>query len=203
MKGGRCGCCRCGPTYHEAGGRGGRTIGAKRSILVERLGLPVAAQVDSARPHDLVAGRALLHDALPELPRVHAVLADRGHQALGPAAGRHGAHLAVKAQPAGSVGFVPVAMLWRAENAFAQLGRWRRLSRCFKGTTASAGATPSPGRSPLARRAVTTNGPCWRRPSASPARTRPMPHPPLAMRTTTGRAHRARSLHSYTAPQFS
>jgi hypothetical protein len=32
---------RAGPTFHNAGGRGGRTIGAKRSILVEYLGLPL------------------------------------------------------------------------------------------------------------------------------------------------------------------
>lgn len=31
---------RAGPTFHEAGGRGGHTIGAKRSILIEILGLP-------------------------------------------------------------------------------------------------------------------------------------------------------------------
>jgi len=102
--------------------------------------LPVAARVDPARPHDVRAGRALLHEALPDLPRVRAVLGDRGYRALGPAAERHGAHVEIKAQPAGSAGFVPIAMLWRAENAFAQLGRWRRLARCFEGTTASARA---------------------------------------------------------------
>jgi len=31
---------RFGPTFHNAGGRGGRTVGAKRSILIEILGLP-------------------------------------------------------------------------------------------------------------------------------------------------------------------
>jgi hypothetical protein len=35
---------RAGPTFHEAGGR---TNGSKRTILVERLGLPIAARVDS------------------------------------------------------------------------------------------------------------------------------------------------------------
>jgi len=37
--------------------RGGRSIGTKRTLLVEILGLPVAAHVDSARPHDVAAAR--------------------------------------------------------------------------------------------------------------------------------------------------
>lgn len=60
---------RAGPTFHNAGGRGGRTIGAKRSILVEILGLPLAVRVDPAAPHDVRVGRDLLTDHLPELPR--------------------------------------------------------------------------------------------------------------------------------------
>ena len=58
---------RYGPTFHEAGGRGGRTIGTKRTLLVEILGLPVAAGACSARPHDVVAARELLRDRLPDL----------------------------------------------------------------------------------------------------------------------------------------
>lgn len=131
---------RYGPTYHQAGGPGGRVSGAKRSLLVEVLGLPVAVRVDSARPHDVQAGRALLHDALPALPRVRAVLGDRAYRDLDRAAARHGAHVEIKARPSGATGFVPLRHLWRVENAFAQLGRWRRLSRCYEGTTASARA---------------------------------------------------------------
>jgi hypothetical protein len=33
---------RAGPTFHEKGGRGERTNGAKRSIVIEILGLPLA-----------------------------------------------------------------------------------------------------------------------------------------------------------------
>ncbi len=131
---------RYGPTFHQAGGRGGRTIGTKRSILVEILGLPVAAHVDSARPHDVRAGRELLHQALPHLPRVHAVLGDRGYRALEKATQHHHARLEIKAPLPGQVGFAPYQTLWRVENAFAQLGRWRRLSRCYEGTKASAKA---------------------------------------------------------------
>ena len=131
---------RYGPTYHQAGGRGGRTIGAKRTVLVEILGLPVAAHVESARPHDVQAGRELIHEALPLQPRVSNVLGDRGYRALGKATEQHGARLVIKAPPAGRTGFTPIAPLYKVEHAFAQLGRWRRLSRCFEGTAASARA---------------------------------------------------------------
>lgn len=42
--------------------------------------------------------------------------------------------------PTGTTGFVPIGPLWRVEHAFAQLGRWRRLSRCYEGTADSARA---------------------------------------------------------------
>ena len=53
---------------------------------------------------------------------------------------RHGVRLVIKAPPAGRTGFTPIAPVYKVEHAFAQLGRWRRLSRCFEGTAASARA---------------------------------------------------------------
>ena len=67
--------------FHEKGGRGGRTNGAKRSIVVESLGLPLAVQVESARPHDVSAGRRLLDGTLSDLGSVKAIVADRGYRA--------------------------------------------------------------------------------------------------------------------------
>jgi putative transposase len=131
---------RAGPTFHNAGGRGGRTIGTKRSILVEILGLPIAARVDPARPHDVRVGRELLADRLDELPRVSAIVADRGYRGLAKMAARRHVTLDIKAPPKGTSGFVPLAPLYKVEHAFAQLGRWRRLSRCYEGTEASARA---------------------------------------------------------------
>ncbi|HEX2704480.1 MAG TPA: transposase [Candidatus Lustribacter sp.] len=131
---------RSGPTFHAAGGRGGRTFGAKRSILVEILVLPLAVRVDPARPHDVVAGRELLADRLPELPRVRAVVADRAYRGLARLAARRQLALDIKVPPPGTSGFVPLRPLYRVEHAFAQLGRWRRLSRCYEGTAASARA---------------------------------------------------------------
>lgn len=135
MKGGR-----YGPTFHNAGGRGGRTIGTKRTILVEILGLPLSARADPARPHDVRAGRDLLHDSLAGLPRVRVIVADRGYRGLRNLASRRNLRLDIKAPPKGQVGFRPIASLYKVEHAFAQLGRWRRLSRCYEDTEASATA---------------------------------------------------------------
>jgi putative transposase len=48
--------------------------------------------------------------------------------------------LDLKAPPPGVSGFTPVWPLWKIEHVFAQLGRWRRLSRCYEGSAASARA---------------------------------------------------------------
>lgn len=131
---------RGGPTFHSSGGRGGRTFGTKRSILVEVLGLPLAVRVDAAAPHDVSAGRKLLGARLGELPDVKAIVADRGYRGLKVLAQSRGLNLDIKAPPKGSKKFVALAPLYRVEHAFAHLGRWRRLSRCYEGTEASARA---------------------------------------------------------------
>jgi len=115
---------RYGPTFHEPGGRGGQTIGTKRTLLVEILGLPVAAGACSARPHDVVAARELLRDRrLPRLPRPRPARRTQARRA------RH--------QGAASGSIWP---LYKVEHTIAQLGRWRRLSRCYEGSEASARA---------------------------------------------------------------
>ena len=48
--------------------------------------------------------------------------------------------LDIKAPPKGQVGFRPIAPLYKVEHVFAQLGRWRRLSRCYEASEASATA---------------------------------------------------------------
>jgi len=65
-----------GPTFHEKGGRGGRTNGAKRSIAIEILGLPPTVRVDSAKPHDLRSRRELLIRTLPQIGTLRAIAAD-------------------------------------------------------------------------------------------------------------------------------
>jgi len=143
---------RYGPTFHDTGGPGGRVFGTKRSLLVEILGLPIAAHTASARPHDVTAGRELLGEHLPELPRLRAIVGDRAYRGLTRLAKRKHIALDIKAPPTRRPGFTPIRPLYKTEHAFAQLGRWRRLSRCYEGTPASARAWlevarvgPSPG----------------------------------------------------------
>jgi transposase len=131
---------RYGPTFHSAGGRGGRTIGTKRTLLVEILGLPVAAAACSARPHDVVAGRELLRERLPDLGRLQAIVGDRAYRGLARLAERKHLALDIKAPPRGVSGFTPLWPLYKVEHTIAQLGRWRRLSRCYEGSEASARA---------------------------------------------------------------
>jgi putative transposase len=132
---------RSGPCFHETGGKFGATFGAKRTVLVDYLGLPVAARVDSARPHDSKAGRWLCDAALPHLPRVKDVLADAGFMPLVAAVGRqHKVKVTIKTWTPKRKGFKPMQPVWRVENCFAQLGRYRRLSRSFEGSVESADA---------------------------------------------------------------
>jgi putative transposase len=90
-------------------------------------------RVDPAKPHDVKVGRELLASGLNDLPLVRDVIADRGYRGLAVLAARRHVGLLIKAPPTGSSGFVPLAPLFKVEHAFARLGRWRRLSRCYEG----------------------------------------------------------------------
>jgi len=148
---------RAGPTFHEAGGRGGYTRGAKRTILIEILGLPLAVSVESARPHDVQSARRILKGQLdprhPALPGLRAIVADRGYRGLQTLADSLGLNLDIKVPPApptlpprkpggkprrGTRVFTPLRPLYKVENAFARLGMWRRLSRCYEQTALGA-----------------------------------------------------------------
>ena len=89
----------------------GRTIGTKRTLLVEILGLPVAAGACSARPHDVVAARELLRERIDALPRLRAIVGDRAYRGLTRLAARKHLALDIKALPAGVSGFVPIRPL--------------------------------------------------------------------------------------------
>lgn len=141
----------------KAGGRGGYTRGAKRTILIEILGLPLAVSVESAKPHDVQSARRFLKEQLdpkhPALPGLQAIVADRGYTGLATLAASYGLNLDIKRPPAAPMlpsakpggkprkakrVFTPIRPLYKVENAFARLGMWRRLSRCYEQTALGA-----------------------------------------------------------------
>jgi transposase len=92
----------------------------------------------AARRHRRPRAAARAH--LPELPRLRAVVGDRAYRGLTRIARHKRMALDIKAPPSGRRGFTPIRPLVKIEHAFAQLGRWRRLSRCCEGSAASARA---------------------------------------------------------------
>jgi putative transposase len=122
------------------GGRGGRTNGAKRSVVIEILGLPLALSVESARPHDVSAGRRLLDTTCR--PSARSEPSSRtgatGASARWPpsAASTSTSRPRRRGRSASRRSRRSTAF----EHAFGRLGRWRRLSRCYEGTPESARA---------------------------------------------------------------
>lgn len=103
-------------------------------------GCGVAARVDPARPHDVSAGRELLREHIDTLPRLRAIVGDRAYRGLAALAERKHVALDIKAPPPGVDVFRPIWPRYKVEHTIAQLGRWRRLSRCYEGSAASARA---------------------------------------------------------------
>jgi hypothetical protein len=88
----------------------------------------------------VTAARELLGQRLPDPPRVRAIVGDSAYRGLARLAQRKHVALDVKAPAPGTSSFVPIRPLYKIEHTFAQLGRWRRLSRCYEGSQASATA---------------------------------------------------------------
>jgi hypothetical protein len=100
-------------------------------------GIPFAVRADSARPHDKTCAQELLRESAARLPRLVRLMTDRGYRDLQPYATARGIELLVK-RPPEKKRFVPIKPLVRVEQAIGWLGRWRRLSKCYEGTVASA-----------------------------------------------------------------
>ena len=133
---------RSGLTFHERGGRGGYTKGAKRSILVDYTGCPIAVRVDSARPHDLRAGRALLASELHRLPRLNTVMTDQGYKSLARVLRRAVSSMWSSVRrsrsPDSERSSCRCDRCGSSSSASRSSGRSRRLARSFEGTAWSA-----------------------------------------------------------------
>jgi putative transposase len=112
---------------------------------VETLGLIIAVVVHAADIQDRDGARLVLEVLRHRFPRLRTIVADaidNGGIAAWVAAlrPRNRLRLEIRAKEPGSKEFKVIPFRWRVERTFAWLGRWRRLSKDYEGTTSSSEA---------------------------------------------------------------
>ena len=109
---------------------GKKIKGRKRHILVDTLGHVLHAYIHPADWTDSEGGAALLHQALPALPRLRHLWADSAYQECRDWLRWRTAaqiNLEIVTNPAPD-SFVVAPRRWVVERTFAWLGRWRRFT---------------------------------------------------------------------------
>ncbi len=130
----------------ERGFDGGKKVtGRKRHYLVDSLGLLLVVAVTGADWDDGTAAPAALSQLTAAMTvRLETVWGDGRYHNHSLAAWLTGAEatyrVSVVSRPAGSAGFVRLPQRWVVERSIAWFGRYRRLSKDYEDTTASAEA---------------------------------------------------------------
>jgi putative transposase len=130
----------------ERGYDGGKKIkGRKRHLLVDTLGLLIAALITAASLDDGAAAPRLLAQVSPqEFPRLTTIFGDskyHNHQLEAwLATDRPDWGIEVKMRPEGTKGFTPLKKRWVVERTNAWNGRCRRHSKDYERTVASSAA---------------------------------------------------------------
>jgi len=128
-----------------------KSVGAKAMVrLAAILGLPIAARVDPARPHDLKLGRDLA-ERFRTLPGVQAIVPDRGYRGLAALASRKHVKLDIKAPPKGTVASRRSARSSTRSRSLGFGGGCRAAARAPR-------RAPAPG--PKSPRSATCSGGC-------------------------------------------
>ena len=112
---------------------------------MDALGLILSVVVHAADIQDRDGARLVLAPLRHRFSRLRLIVADSIYNggiaewvaALRP---RNRLRLEIKAKDPDAEGFKPVPFRWRVERTFAWLGRWRRLSKDYEGTTTSSEA---------------------------------------------------------------
>jgi putative transposase len=126
--------------FLDTGVDGGKKVnGRKRHLAVDTLGLPLAMHVSPANEQDGQAGVELLWQLEKASDRLELIRADHaycGHfQAC---ADLYGWQVEITQKPESQKGFVPQKGRWQVERSFAWFNFFRRLSKDYEKTTASA-----------------------------------------------------------------
>lgn len=109
--------------------------GRKRHLLVDTLGLPIAAYVTPADVHDTVGARKLLAGLAPFVPRLKKIWADaayRGKELAGWCKAQGDWDLEVVERTSGVRGFSVQSKRWVVERTLGWLSRNRRMSKDYE-----------------------------------------------------------------------
>jgi len=111
--------------------------GRKRHILVDTLGLLLVVVVHAANIQESDGAKLVLRRALGRFPRLRRIWADQGYKPHFVDWARAVGHWAVEivTRPAGGEGLRIMPRRWVVERTFAWLGRSRRLSKDYGGSS--------------------------------------------------------------------
>ena len=125
----------------ESGVDGGKKVnGHKRHLAVDSLGLPIAISVTSAQVHDGQGGFELLWQLEESSPRLSVICADLAYRGefSEVVENIYKWKMEITQKPESAKGFVPQKGRWQVERSISWLNFFRRLSKDYERTTASA-----------------------------------------------------------------
>lgn len=116
--------------------------GRKRSIAVDRLGLPWAMAVTSANTSDNAAGKLVVDRLRGKVPRLEVIAADHGYKVsfIEHVEMEYGWRVEIAQKPESGQGFVPEKNRWPVERSFSWFNFRRRLFRDVEKTVESSEA---------------------------------------------------------------
>lgn len=115
--------------------------GRKRSIAVDRLGLPWSLAVTSANTSDNEAGKVVVDRLRGKVPRLEVIAADHGYKvSFIEYVESQGWHVEIAQKPESGRGFVPEKNRWPVERSFSWFNFRRRLFRDVEKTVESSEA---------------------------------------------------------------
>ena len=136
---------KAAPTGGHRGYDGGKkTVGRKRHILVDTLGLLIAVTVTAASASDAAGAVGLLRQVSrfdqPRLAMIYVDGAYHRHELYDHISATKWYKIQVVSRPAGAVGFVPIRKRWVVERTFGWLAHHRRHAKDYERTYESSEA---------------------------------------------------------------
>ena len=130
------------PVIYDLGHRGKKINGRKRTILVDKLGLPLAIKVTAANISDNQSGILAIDLLKGKVSRLKKIAADNGYKNTfcQYVEDTYKWEVEIAQRPESSTGFIPEKNRWQVERSFGWLNFRRRLFREVEKTIFSAEA---------------------------------------------------------------